>query len=89
MFAKFRPDLVTMDITMPEMDGIQCIREVLKLRNDSLVLVISALADKATAIDALKQGAHGFLCKPFSDRELNDAMKELIRGAQEMGLHNG
>ena len=85
MFAKFRPELVTMDITMPEMDGIQCIKEVLKLRSDSLILVISALADKSTAIEALKSGAHGFLTKPFSDRELNEAMKELIRGAQETG----
>jgi two-component system, chemotaxis family, chemotaxis protein CheY len=81
MFAKFRPELVTMDITMPEMDGIQCTREILKLRPDCLILVVSALADKATAIEALKAGAHGFRCKPFSDRELNEAVSELLRGA--------
>jgi two-component system chemotaxis response regulator CheY len=82
LFAKHRPELVTMDITMPEMDGTQCIREILKLRSDTLILVISALSDKATAIAALKQGAHGFLCKPFEDRELNDSVAELIRGAR-------
>lgn len=87
MFAKFRPELVTMDITMPEMDGIQCTREILKLRSDTLILVISALSDKATAIEALKQGAHGFLCKPFDDRTLNSAVEELIRGAGGNGKH--
>ena len=44
------------------------------------ILVVSALADKATAIEALKKGANGFLCKPFTDRELSDALSELIRG---------
>jgi two-component system chemotaxis response regulator CheY len=85
LFAKFRPELVTMDITMPEMDGIQCIREIMKLRTDVLILVVSALSDKATAIEALKQGAHGFLNKPFNDRELNESMKELINGARHRG----
>lgn len=85
LFSKFRPELVTMDITMPEMDGIQCIREIMKLRTDVLVLVISALADKATAIEALKQGAHGFLNKPFTDRDLNASMLELINGAKRRG----
>lgn len=81
LFARERPELVTMDITMPEMDGIECIRQLLRIRSDTLILVVSALADKATAIAALKQGAHGFLCKPFSESELNEALSELIKGA--------
>jgi two-component system chemotaxis response regulator CheY len=48
---------------------------------DVLILVISALADKATAIEAMKKGANGFLCKPFTDRQLTDALDELLRGA--------
>lgn len=80
IFQRELPDLVTMDITMPELDGIQCIERILKLRADTRILVISALADKATAIEALKRGAQGFLCKPFSDRELNNALEELING---------
>jgi len=46
-----------------------------------LILVISALSDKATAIEALKNGANGFLCKPFTDRQLTEALEELLRGA--------
>lgn len=75
----YRPELVTMDITMPNMDGISCI-EVLMNKNPQLrILVISALADKLTGILALEKGARGFLAKPFNDRQLNDALCELVR----------
>lgn len=78
MFKKHKPTLVTMDITMPAMDGIECIEELNKIDPNALILVISALNDKATAIQALKKGAHGFLCKPFNDENLNEALHELI-----------
>lgn len=78
MFKETSPDLVTMDITMPEMDGIECIENIVDISDSALILVVSALADKATAIEALKKGAHGFLCKPFSDNDLQDALSELI-----------
>ena len=74
------PDLVTMDLTMPNMDGIQCIEEILKIKPDLLILVVSALKDKATAIEAMKNGAQGFLCKPFTETEITDAISKLIDG---------
>ena len=42
------------------------------------ILVVSALADKLTAIEAIEKGACGFLCKPFTDRQLNDALRKMI-----------
>jgi two-component system chemotaxis response regulator CheY len=81
LFRRTGPDVVTMDITMPEMDGIQCVEQLVAMNPDVLILVISALADKATAIEAMKKGANGFLCKPFTDRQLTDALDELLRGA--------
>jgi two-component system chemotaxis response regulator CheY len=72
------PDLVTMDLTMPQMDGIECITQLVKLKPAVRILVISALADKATAVEAMERGANGFLNKPFSDRQLNDAIAELM-----------
>ena len=71
-----RPDLVTMDLTMPEMDGVSCIAELLKLHPEMNILVISALSDRTTAIRALKLGARGFINKPFSDKQLIDALLE-------------
>jgi len=81
-FKKEPADVVTMDITMPEMDGIECVEKLVALKPDVLILIISALSDKATAIEGLKRGANGFLCKPFTDRQLTDALAELLRGAQ-------
>lgn len=78
-FKNKSPDLVTMDLTMPELDGLGCIEQIMSLKPDTRILVISALADKATAIEALKKGAQGFLCKPFSEQELNEALRELIK----------
>lgn len=79
MFKEHQPDIVTMDITMPTMDGIECIEEIDKINHGARILVISALNDKATAIKALKMGAHGFLYKPFNDDKLNDALEELLK----------
>jgi two-component system chemotaxis response regulator CheY len=81
-FRKQPADVVTMDITMPEMDGIECVEKLVGIKPDVLILIISALSDKSTAIEALKRGANGFLCKPFTDRQLTDALNELLRGAQ-------
>src|SRR3954468_9831720 len=69
-----RPEVVTMDLTMPEMDGIECISALLKLDPAVKILVVSALSDKSTAIQALKLGARGFVAKPFTDEELQIAL---------------
>jgi len=79
MFRKMDPDVVTMDLTMPQMDGIECIENIVKIKPAVRILVISALADKATAVEAMEKGANGFLNKPFTDRQLNEAIAELIR----------
>lgn len=77
-FKQYKPDIVTMDITMPEMEGIECIEELMKIDPTVRILVVSALSDKATGIKALKHGARGFVCKPFSEEELTTALQRLI-----------
>ena len=72
-----RPDIVTMDLTMPEMDGIACITQIMEVDKTIKILVVSALSDKATGIEALSKGARGFLCKPFTDIELRQALEKL------------
>ncbi len=78
LFKKTDPDVVTMDLTMPQMDGIECIGRLVMLKPAVRILVISALADKATAVEAMEKGANGFLNKPFTDRQLNEAIAELL-----------
>ena len=78
MHARLHPTLVTMDLTMPEMGGTECVAKLVQRDPQLRILVISALADKLTAIEALEKGANGFLCKPFTDRQLNEALRKLI-----------
>ncbi|MES2947246.1 MAG: response regulator [Pseudomonadota bacterium] len=73
-----QPDVVTMDLTMPEMDGLECIRELMRLQPGIHILVVSALSDKTTAIAALRMGARGFVSKPFGDDELKIALLEVM-----------
>lgn len=73
-----RPDLITMDLTMPLLDGEACIERIIDFLPETKILVVSALADKATALRAIKKGASGFLHKPFTDEELLDSLLELI-----------
>ena len=77
-FKDLQPKVVTMDITMPFMDGIETIEKIIEIDSEVRILVVSALSDKATLIKAMHLGAYGFLCKPFSDLELADAVAELI-----------
>ncbi|MCA1973261.1 MAG: response regulator [Caenispirillum sp.] len=73
------PDCVTMDLTMPEMDGEACIAKLASLLPAARILVVSALSDKTTALRAIKRGAHGFVHKPFDDAQLISALEEMMK----------
>ena len=73
-----RPDLVTMDLTMPRMDGPACLEVLREQLPEARILVVSALSDRATALKALAKGAHGFLLKPFSDDQMVQSLQELM-----------
>lgn len=74
-----QPDVVTMDLTMPNMDGLACIRALIEIKPTINILVVSALSDKATGLLAIKYGARGFLCKPFTDEQLIDGLNKMVR----------
>ena len=73
-----KPDFVTMDLTMPRMDGPECLEALRTVLPEARVLVVSALSDRATALKAMTRGAHGFLLKPFSDDQLVESLRELM-----------
>lgn len=77
-FAELRPDVMTLDITMPLMDGIETIKRIMDIDDNVRILVVSALADKATLLRAMSLGAYGFLCKPLTEHSLAEAIEELI-----------
>lgn len=78
MCKRYQPDVATMDLTMPHMDGLNCIKNLMKIKPDIQILVVSALSDKSTGIKALELGANGFLTKPFTDKQLLTALDDLM-----------
>lgn len=81
LFERYRPELVTMDLTMPEMDGLTCISKMMALKPDTRLMVISALGDAETAIEAVERGANEYVVKPFSAEDLNLALANLVAGS--------
>lgn len=78
-FLKSRPKLITMDLTMPNLDGIGAIKKIMAIDSSAKILVISAVSDQETAIEALSAGARGFLFKPFSREQLTDYIIEMLK----------
>lgn len=78
LYKELKPDLVTMDITMPQMDGLTCIGELLKIKPTARIVVISALSDSPTGIKALRLGAKAFLPKPFTEKQIVDEISSLL-----------
>jgi two-component system, chemotaxis family, chemotaxis protein CheY len=81
LFERYRPEFVTMDLTMPEMDGLTCISKMMAMKPDTRLMVISALGDAETAIEAVERGANEYVVKPFSAEDLNLALANLVAGA--------
>ena len=79
LFKEKSPDLVTLDITMPEMDGLSVLDEMIKQKPETKVIVISALSDKATGIQAIKKGAKSFIPKPFTTEDVQNAIHKLAK----------
>jgi two-component system chemotaxis response regulator CheY len=81
LFSQYLPDLVTLDITMPKMDGLTCLEKMLSIKPEAKILVVSALKDHVTGLQALKKGAKGFLPKPFTAAELQREIEDVLGGS--------
>lgn len=78
MYKELKPDLVTMDITMPEMDGIVALKEIKKTDPNAKIIMCSAMGQQAMVIDAIQAGAKDFIVKPFqADRVIEAITKAL------------
>lgn len=78
LFDAKRPQVVTLDITMPKMDGLQCLAEMMRRKPDTVVVVITALKDEATGLRAIKLGARGIVPKPFTAARLVSELSEIL-----------
>jgi two-component system chemotaxis response regulator CheY len=77
-FVDLRPDLITLDITMPEKDGLAAAREILSFDPSARVVMCSVLGEEAKVLESIKSGARDFVVKPFqTDRVLEAVQKAL------------
>lgn len=72
------PDLVTMDITMPEMDGITATRQILELAPDILIIMVTSHGQEQMVIEAIEAGAKGYVLKPFKVEKLEETISNVM-----------
>jgi two-component system chemotaxis response regulator CheY len=77
-YGVVNPDIVTMDITMPEKDGIQATKEIVAMDPNAKVVMVSALGQESMVKDAILSGAKDFIVKPFQPDRVIDALKAQI-----------
>ena len=77
--AKYKdlsPDLVTMDITMPEMDGIEAVKEIKEYDSEANIIMCSAMGQQSMVVEAIEAGAKDFIVKPFKDDRVIEAVEK-------------
>lgn len=77
-YKKFQPDIVTMDITMPEMSGIDTLKEIIKYDPNAKVVMISATGQEAMVMEAIMHGAKSFIIKPFKDDHVIKTLNKVL-----------
>lgn len=78
-YQELRPDLVTMDITMPEVDGIEAIKRIRQIDPNARIIVCSAMGQQAMVIEAIQAGAKDFIVKPFQADRVVEAVQKALR----------
>ena len=77
-YAETKPDLVMMDITMPEMDGIEALKRIKEMDPNSVVIMCSAMGQQAMVIESIQSGAKDFIVKPFQAERVLEAVKKAL-----------
>ena len=77
-YRTLKPDLATLDITMPEKDGLAALREIIDLDPDARIVMCSALGQESKVLEALKLGARDFVVKPFQAGRVADAIAKAL-----------
>ncbi len=77
-YQELKPDLTTMDITMPEMDGITAVKEIKNIDPSAKIIMCSAMGQQAMVIEAIQSGARDFIVKPFQPDRVLEAVRKAV-----------
>jgi two-component system chemotaxis response regulator CheY len=77
-WQELHPDLTTMDITMPEMDGITAVKEIKKIDPNAKIIMCSAMGQQGMVIEAIQSGARDFIVKPFQPDRVLEAIRKVV-----------
>ena len=77
-YQKFKPDIVTMDITMPEMNGIDAVKAIKAFDADAKIVMVSAMRQQPMVIEAIQAGANDFIVKPFQPERVIEAISKVL-----------
>ena len=78
MYAELKPDLVLMDITMPEMDGIEALKKIKAADANASIIMCSAMGQQAMVIESIQSGAKDFIVKPFQADRVLEAVQKVV-----------
>jgi two-component system chemotaxis response regulator CheY len=78
VYERIKPDLVTLDITMPDMDGIQAAKEIRKIDPKAVIIMCSAMGQKTMIVEAIQAGAKDFVVKPFQKDRVHSAITKAL-----------
>ena len=77
-YKELKPELMTMDITMPEMDGISAVKEIKKIDPNARIIMCSAMGQQSMVIEAIQAGAKDFIVKPFNPQRVLEAVEKAL-----------
>jgi len=78
MYTKLKPDLVTMDITMPKMDGLTALKKIIATDPGAKIIMCSAMGQQSMVIESIQAGAKDFIVKPFQPQRVLEAIKKIL-----------
>lgn len=79
-YKELKPDLVTMDITMPDMNGLEALKEIMSIDTDAKVVMFSAMGQETMVREAIINGAKSFIVKPFKECNVLKALNQILNG---------
>jgi two-component system chemotaxis response regulator CheY len=77
-FRELHPDIVTMDMVLPELDGVSTVRAIISEFPEAIILMCSSVGQPAVVVEAINAGARSYIAKPFAPKKLIDTVKELL-----------